>query len=124
MKKIITKILILLAAIGPASAVVAKSSADRFKSIAGGAGFANLGGGPQSIVINIITYILGLIGVFFLVLIIYAGWQWIAAGGNEETIEKAKDRLKNAIIGLGVIIASYAITSWVLSAINSAGGLN
>ena len=124
MKKLIIKILYSVSLFFAQPALAVESSKTRFKNIASGGGFANLPGGPQSLIINIITYVLGLAGVFFLVLIIYSGWQWIAAGGNEEMIAKAKNRLKNAIIGLGVIIAAYAITAWVLTAVLTAGNIS
>lgn len=65
---------------------------------------------PQRIIINIIVYILGFVGLFFVISIIYAGFKWTTSGGNEENIKKAKDRLKNSIIGVAIILASYVIT--------------
>jgi len=73
--------------------------------------------GPKLIILNIVTYLLGLVSIIFLVMIIYSGYQWISAGGNEEMIEKAKKRLTNAIIGLGVTLAAYAITTWIFNAV-------
>jgi len=75
--------------------------------------------GPKFIILNIITYLLSFVGVLFLVMAVYSGYQWISAGGNEEIITKAKTRLKNAIIGLGVTIAAYAITTWIFKAAQS-----
>lgn len=75
--------------------------------------------GPKIIILNIIAYVLGLVGMLFLIMIIYSGYQWISAGGNEEMIDKAKTRLKNAVIGLGITIAAYAITTWIFNAIQT-----
>jgi hypothetical protein len=61
----------------------------------------------------IISYILGFIGVIFLVIIIYSGFQWMTAGGNEETVAKAKKRLTNAVIGLVIIFTAYLITYFI-----------
>ncbi len=60
---------------------------------------------------NIIQAALSLIGILFLILIIIGGYQWMMAGGNEETITKAKKRITNATIGLVVVLGAY-ILSW------------
>ena len=62
----------------------------------------------------IIQAFLGLLGVIFLVLIIYAGYNWMTAQGEEEKVTKAKDTLQRAVIGLIIIIAASAITWWVI----------
>jgi hypothetical protein len=66
------------------------------------------------IVANIIRIALGLLGIVVLVLIIYAGFLWMTAAGNEEQIEKAKKILKNAVIGLAIILSAYAIVFFVM----------
>ena len=38
----------------------------------------------QEILITIILYLLGFVGLLFVVLIIYAGFQWMTSGGSEE----------------------------------------
>lgn len=68
---------------------------------------------PQRIIVNIIVYILGFVALFFLVSIIYAGYQWMTSAGNEEKLTKAKARLKNSIIGIFIIIAAYSITWYI-----------
>lgn len=57
----------------------------------------------------IVNVVLSLLGIIFIILIIYAGIQWMTAGGNEDAVTKAKGRLKNAIIGLVITVSSYAI---------------
>lgn len=78
----------------------------------------------------VISAFLGLLGIIFLVLIIFAGYNWMTAGGDEEKVAKAKETLSRAIIGLIIIIAAYAITYFVFTNLpgggagggNSAGG--
>ncbi len=64
---------------------------------------------------KVIRMLLSYIGVFFLVLTIYAGFIWMLARGNEQEIEKVKKILQNAIIGLIVVLLAYAITYLVTS---------
>lgn len=56
---------------------------------------------------------LALVGVIFLILTIYAGYLWMTAAGNDSQVGKAKDTLRNVIIGLVVVMAAYAITAFV-----------
>jgi hypothetical protein len=67
-------------------------------------------GGAPAIVINAIGYLLGLISVIFLVLIIYAGFSWMTAEGNEEKVTKARQLIINAAIGLIITACAYAIS--------------
>ncbi len=69
---------------------------------------------PSQIVASVIQIALGFVGTLFLILIIVSGFQWMTAGGNSTTIETAKSRMINATIGLVIILAAYAITSFVM----------
>lgn len=57
--------------------------------------------------------ILSLLGIIFIILIIFGGIQWMTAGGNEEQVKKAQSRIKNAVIGLVVTLSAYAIWSLI-----------
>lgn len=61
----------------------------------------------------IINVGLSLLGVIFIVLTIYAGFNWMTASGDESKIETAKKTLTRAIIGLIIIAGSYAIWNFV-----------
>lgn len=58
-------------------------------------------------VLNIATTFLG---VAFLVLMIYGGYTWMLAQGNEQEVERAKNIIIAAVIGLVVVLSAYAIT--------------
>ena len=62
---------------------------------------------------QIIGTILSFVGVLFLILMIYAGILWMTAQGNENQVSKAKGLLVNGIIGLIIVFAAYAITSFI-----------
>jgi hypothetical protein len=63
---------------------------------------------------ELISYVLGFLGVVFLVLVVVSGIQWMTAGGNEEKVTKARNRLINASIGLAIIVSAYAISWFVV----------
>ncbi len=76
------------------------------------------------IVARIIRVALGLLGIVALVLVVYAGFLWMTAGGNEEQIAGAKKLLLNTVIGLAIILSAYAIVSFVISRLTDATGGN
>ncbi|MFA7653980.1 MAG: hypothetical protein WCX97_02965 [Candidatus Magasanikbacteria bacterium] len=65
------------------------------------------------IIARIIRIALSLLGIILVALILYGGFLWMTAGGNEEQIGKAKKVLRNAVIGLAIILSAYAITIFV-----------
>ncbi|MEK7067957.1 MAG: hypothetical protein AAB956_03090 [Patescibacteria group bacterium] len=73
----------------------------------------------QAMVVLVINGILGLLGIIFLVLVLYAGFLWMTAAGNEDQVGKAKNILTTSIIGIIIIVAAYAIVKFALDAILS-----
>lgn len=71
---------------------------------------------PQ-IVGGIIQGVLGLLGIVLVVLIIYAGYLWMTAQGDDAKVGKAKKMLSNAIVGMVLIFAAYAITQFVVTTV-------
>ncbi len=75
------------------------------------------------IIANIIRWLLGLVGLVLVVLIMYAGYLWMTAGGNEEQITQAKGVMRNAVIGLAIILSAYSIVAFVMSMLGISGGM-
>lgn len=78
------------------------------------------GEGVGVIAAVIIKAFLGLLGIIFLVLMIYGGYVWMMARGNEQEAERAKNIMQRAVIGLIIIIGAYAITAFVFSGLEKA----
>ncbi len=83
-------------------------------SVAGSGGAGLPGGNVDSIASQIIGALFSLVGVIFFILMIYGGYIWMMAKGNEQDVDKAKNIIRAAIIGLIVVIGAYAITAFVL----------
>lgn len=64
---------------------------------------------------TVVNTVLGLLGLIFTAVIIYAGIQWIHYGGESEGKKKASKRLKNAVIGLAITLSAYSITSLIIN---------
>src|SRR3989338_8813523 len=63
------------------------------------------------IIARIINIALGFLGIIAVILIIYAGWLWMTAGGEGDKIDRAKRSLTGAIIGLIIILLSFTIAN-------------
>lgn len=97
------------------------------QSLGGGSGIENpLGGGPDQTITGVLTgiikWMLGLVGFLALIAIIIGGARMIMDFGNEEQVKKGKATILWAVIGLAVVILSYAIINIVTSDILGAGG--
>jgi len=83
---------------------------DKTASVAGmGSGIQSPLGLAGDVTGKIISYV----GVLFLCLMLYAGFLWMTAAGDEKKIDKAKEIILAAIIGLVIVLSAYAITRFV-----------
>lgn len=55
------------------------------------------------------NYAMAVVSIIATVMIILSGAQWVASGGNAETIATAKQRILGAVIGLFIAFFSYTI---------------
>ena len=91
---------------------------DKLKSVAGVGGYSSASETSLASTLGmIVNALLSLLGVVFIILIIYGGFQWMTAGGNDDAVKKAKERIKNAIIGLIITISAFAIWRLIASVI-------
>ncbi len=70
---------------------------------------------PDVIIGRVIFIILGLLGIVFLGLMIYAGITWMTAQGNEQRVEKSKTMITEAIIGLVIVVIAYGLTYFIIN---------
>lgn len=68
----------------------------------------------SEIVGRLINPVLGLLGMVFMVLIIYAGVLWMTAAGNEEKVAKAKKIIYTATVGLVIVTFAYVISELII----------
>lgn len=74
----------------------------------------------RTTVAKIIRVALGLLGIVALGIILYAGYLYMTAGGNEDQIGTAKKWIRNGVIGLVIILSAYAIVSFVINSLTEA----
>ena len=81
---------------------------------AGKAGLQTSQGSLPQLAGLLINSALSILGIVLLGYLLYGGFRWMTAGGDSGQVDKAKATLRNAIIGLVIIVASYAIADFVL----------
>lgn len=69
---------------------------------------------------RVINTALTLVGIIFLLLMVYAGYLWMTAQGEDAQIKKATDIIKGTVIGLVLVLSAYAITIFVTKGLNPA----
>lgn len=70
-------------------------------------------GDVSNIVGDVVKAGLYIAGLLFFVLMVYAGLVWMTARGNEERTTKAKNTMIAAVIGVVILVSSYALTTFI-----------
>lgn len=72
---------------------------------------------PRTMAAGVINVVLGFIGIIAVVIILLGGFKWMTAGGNEDKIGEAKGLITSGVIGLIIILMSWAIAKFVIDLI-------
>lgn len=86
------------------------------------AGKGIYGGEPPAtdmptIIGNVIKVVLGLVGIIMVIIVVYAGYLWMTAGGESDQVKKAKDWMLNATIGILICLVAYTLSTFVVGKI-------
>ncbi|OGH58703.1 MAG: hypothetical protein A2725_03335 [Candidatus Magasanikbacteria bacterium RIFCSPHIGHO2_01_FULL_33_34] len=76
----------------------------------------------RTTIASIINVALSLLGIIALVIVLYGGFKWMTAGGNDEGVGEARKIIIAGVVGLAVILSAYAISSFVLVQLGTATG--
>ena len=76
---------------------------------------------PQKIIGRVIAAALGVVGSLALAMFIYGGFTWMLSGGNATAVEKGKNILIWATIGLIIIFFAYGLVYFVMNTVLSGG---
>ena len=66
-------------------------------------------------VTGIINIALGVVGLIVITLIIYGGFLYMTAAGNDDRVSDARSIIYRALVGMIIILSSYAITAALTS---------
>ena len=84
---------------------------------------ANIGLGNSDLkdtINNIIKVILSFLGILAVIVILWGGFIWMTAMGDEAKVDKAKTLIIAGIVGIVIILSAYAIAAFVINAANDA----
>lgn len=107
--------LLLPSIVGAQATPIPGEIGTQFGAAARGAGAGQQAASVEEIIPKIIKASLSIIGVLMVALLVYGGYLWMTAGGEEEKITKAKQIIRNAIIGIAIVLSAYAISVFVVN---------
>lgn len=73
----------------------------------------------QATVIKIVQWVLGFLGLIAVIFILYGGFVWMTAGGNEDKVATAKKVISAAVVGLIIVLLAWAIVTFVVGQTNN-----
>ena len=73
----------------------------------------------QWIIAYFIQWALILLTIFFFTLIIYGGYMWMTAQGNDEQVKKAQKILTRGIVGFIIVVLGLGITFMIMSVLEA-----
>jgi len=71
----------------------------------------------SSVIARIIRAVLGFLGVVAVIIILWGGFMWMTSGGAEDKVKSARKLIIMGIIGLAIVLAAYAIASFVITSL-------
>ena len=76
----------------------------------------------REVVGSIIKVALSFLGVVAIIIVLIGGFKYMTAGGSDEKVAEARKWIISGIIGVAIILAAYAITSFVIDRLVKATG--
>lgn len=67
----------------------------------------------EVIAMNVLNFLLGIVGTLAIIMLVYGGIKYLTAAGNEDSIEKGKKLIKWAVIGIAIALAALVIVRQV-----------
>ncbi|PIS04867.1 MAG: hypothetical protein COT81_04400 [Candidatus Buchananbacteria bacterium CG10_big_fil_rev_8_21_14_0_10_42_9] len=72
----------------------------------------------------VVAVFFSILGIFFVILFIYGGFIWMNSRGNEDEVNRSKNILRAAVIGLIITLLAFAISNFIFSSIINASELS
>jgi len=95
--------------------VFANQAVEGLKGIQDGSGYEVATETSMSEILGMaVKGFLSILAIIFIILMLYGGYAYMTAGGDESKVKKSSDIIRRAIIGLIIVISSYAIWAFML----------
>jgi hypothetical protein len=69
---------------------------------------------------RMITIALGFLAIIFFALTLFAGFRYMTSAGNQEQTKKAIAQIRDSVIGLLIVLAAWALSSYLLRTLSRA----
>ena len=78
----------------------------------------NLGNSdPRDIMASLLNLAMTFLAIIAVIVILIGGFKWMTAAGSEDKVSEAKKIVVGGVIGLVIILAAWAIASFVLTTV-------
>lgn len=64
---------------------------------------------PEKIVSGAISLVMLVVALVFFFMLVLGGLKWVMSGGDQKAVEAARAQITNALIGLAIVFAAWAI---------------
>ena len=79
-------------------------------------------GSARQLALTIVNFFLTFLGLLAVIMIIYGGFLYVSAAGNDEKIGQAKKIIMYSVAGIIIILVSFAVVNTVLGAATGGTG--
>lgn len=75
---------------------------------------------PRQMAASVVNILLGFLGIIAVLIILFGGFKWMTAAGNEDQVGQAKKMIGAGVIGLLIILMAFGIAQFVIDALYDA----
>ncbi len=77
----------------------------------------------KGVLVNIINWLLGLLGLANVVTLLTGGFRWMTSHGDDDLVMKAKRTITGAIIGVIIVLLAWSIVHYILQTATNVVGV-
>tara|TARA_Y100000031_G_scaffold155089_1_gene204713 strand:- start:93 stop:521 length:429 start_codon:yes stop_codon:yes gene_type:complete len=70
------------------------------------------------VIAKMIRNVFALLGIVMVVYTVWAGFKWMTAAGDSGQVDEAKNMLKNAVIGMAIMLMAFSIAQFVVGSLS------
>ena len=73
-------------------------------------------GSLRQLILRMVNYFLTFLGIIAVIMVIYGGVTYVTAAGKDEQLQNAKKIIMYALIGIIIVLLSFALVNTILGA--------